>query len=97
MGAAQGRQRRAVAPAGIRQSGGIEGEITVQAINEIPIPEITEKNKPKVEKIETLVNQILAKKQQDVNTDISKETSAIDKIIYKLYQLTEEEIKLIEK
>ncbi len=79
------------------QSGGIEGEITVQAIIEIPVPEITVKNKTKIDKIETLVNEILAKKQPDTNSDISAETTEIEKIIYKLYQLTDEEIALLDK
>jgi len=79
------------------QSGGIEGEITVQAINEIPIPKPTAENKTQVAKIERLVNKILTKKQTDTNSDISKETKEIDKLIYQLYQLTDEEIEWIEK
>jgi len=78
------------------QSGGIEGEITVQAMNELPIPEISDDNKETVTLIETLVNGILALKQNDKTADITEQTIKIDKLVYELYELTEEEIKLIE-
>jgi adenine-specific DNA-methyltransferase len=68
-----------------------------QYVEKIPIPEITNNNKAEVEKIELLVNEILAKKKIDVNCDISEETKEIDQLIYKIYQLTEQEIGLIEK
>jgi len=79
------------------QSGGIEGEITVQAMNEIPIPEITKDNKQAVNQIETLVNEILMLKTTNKTTDITQQTSKIDTLVYQLYELTEDEIKLIEK
>ncbi|PID88400.1 MAG: type II restriction endonuclease [Bacteroidia bacterium] len=79
------------------QSGGIEGEITVQAMNKIPIPEITPANKELVSKIEILVNEILEVKETDSQVDISKQETAINKLVYQLYDLTSEEIEMIEK
>ena len=43
-----------------------------------------------------LVDTILAKKKQNPQTDTSVEEKAIDQLVYKLYGLTKEEIKLIE-
>ena len=79
------------------QSGGIEGEITVQAVKEFPIPEITEKNKAIANKIEKLVNEILTIKKADNQADISAQQTKIDKLVYKLYKLTKDEITIIEK
>ena len=44
----------------------------------------------------TLVDQILAAKQKDPQTDTSALESQIDVMIYKLYGLTYEEVKIIE-
>jgi len=79
------------------QSGGIEGEITVQAMNELPIPEITKENQQTVNQIEMFVNEIIALKETDIATDISEQTAAIDKLVYKLYDLTNKEIETIEE
>ncbi len=78
------------------QSGGINGEITVQGIREIPIPEITTKNQILIQNIETLVNEILKLKEKDTKFDTSKLEKEIDILVYKLYNLTKEEIKIIE-
>ncbi len=43
-----------------------------------------------------LVDKILAAKAQDPNADTSKLETKIDKLVYKLYDLTEDEIKLVE-
>ena len=48
-------------------------------------------------KIKTLVNTILSKKKQNPQADTSAEENAIDKLIYQLYGLSEDEIKQIEK
>ncbi|MBN8587303.1 MAG: Eco57I restriction-modification methylase domain-containing protein [Rhodothermia bacterium] len=48
------------------------------------------------EKIETLVDQILAKKSQDLSADTTDLENKIDTLVYQLYELTEEEIKIIE-
>jgi len=79
-----------------------------QYIREIFIPPITPTNEPIVKQIELLVVKILAAKQSSSSipagvSSRSKDTSAtlewekeIDKLVYKLYQLTPEEIKIIE-
>ena len=66
-------------------------------IEKIPIPEITETNKKTVKKIEYLINKILLLKKKNNKADISKEQSKIDKLVYKLYDLSDDDISLIEK
>ena len=62
-------------------------------VKEFPIPDVTmDKQLP----IITLVDQILAAKQKDPQTDTSALESQIDVMIYKLYGLTYEEVKIIE-
>ncbi len=48
------------------------------------------------EKIIQCVDQILAAKQKDANADTSALERQIDKMVYELYGLTEEEIRIIE-
>jgi type II restriction/modification system DNA methylase subunit YeeA len=45
----------------------------------------------------TLVNQILDQKSANPNADTSALENQIDQLVYQLYDLTEEEIKIIEK
>ena len=44
----------------------------------------------------TLVDQILSAKKQNPEADTSHLEKQIDQLVYKLYNLTEEEIKIIE-
>ncbi len=67
-----------------------------QYVEKIPIPEITDKNKKIATKIETLVNKILKAKETDTKANISAQQTKIDKLVYQLYELTDEEIKTIE-
>lgn len=46
--------------------------------------------------IEILVNQILAKKKQNPSADTTDIENQIDQLVYQLYDLTDEEIKIIE-
>ncbi len=46
--------------------------------------------------IENLVNEILKMKQNNPNIDISKLEKEIDLLVYELYELTEDEIKIVE-
>lgn len=70
------------------QSGGIEGEITIQAIEKLPIPEIPkEQQKP----FEILVDYIMFAKEQNMNLEASLFESIIDGMVYDLY--FEEEMK----
>ncbi len=64
-------------------------------IERLPIPKITEKNQELADKITDGVKQILALKEKDANTQqLEKE---IDALVYQLYNLTDEEIKIIEE
>lgn len=62
----------------------------------IPIPKITESNQKIVDKIIALVDEILAIKAKDSTTNTSDLESEIDSLVYALYDLNEEEIKIIE-
>jgi adenine-specific DNA-methyltransferase len=73
------------------QGGGIEGEITLQAIEKIPI---AFQNKVFENKITTLVDKIILSKQQNKET-LALENQ-IDALVYKLYNLSEDEIKVVE-
>jgi len=65
-------------------------------LQNFPIPLISEENKATVNKIEVLVNNIIAIKEKSKAADISEQTGKIDKLVYKLYELTNEEIAIIE-
>ncbi len=70
------------------QSGGIAGEITIQAIEQLPIPKIPkEQQKP----FEILVDYILFAKEQNMSLEASLFESVIDSMVYDLY--FEEEMK----
>jgi len=62
-------------------------------IKNIPIPEFDSDIKSQ---IEILVTQILIAKQSDLQVDTSGLEIKIDHLVYQLYDLTEEEIKIIE-
>ena len=63
-------------------------------LEKIPIPIVSAEIK---QPIINLVDIILTKKKQDSLADITDEELAIDKLVYALYDLTEDEIKLIEQ
>ncbi|RDU52009.1 hypothetical protein CQA49_08850 [Helicobacter sp. MIT 00-7814] len=65
-------------------------------IEQLPIPKIDSSNKKIADKIIKLVEQILEQKAQDSTFDTSALESEIDFLVYKLYNLTESEIKTIE-
>ncbi len=67
-----------------------------QYMEKLPIPEITENNKKNVTKIENFVSEILTTKEKDAKVDTTKQQTEIDKLVYKLYALSKEEIKTIE-
>jgi len=46
--------------------------------------------------IANIVNRILATKDKDHSADVSKEESKIDRLVYQLYGLTDEEIRIVE-
>ena len=62
----------------------------------IPIPKIDSTNKALSDEIISLVEQILDSKAKDPTTDTKELESHIDSLVYKLYHLTNDEIKIIE-
>lgn len=67
-----------------------------QYIEKLPIPKIDSTNKALSDEIISLVEQILDSKAKDPTTDTKELESHIDSLVYKLYHLTDDEIKIIE-
>ncbi len=76
--------------------GGIEGELKTNNLEKIPIPKITKSNKPTADKITDGAKQILALKAKDPKANTQGLEKEIDALVYQLYHLTDEEIKIIE-
>jgi hypothetical protein len=66
-------------------------------LENLPIPPITPTNEPIVKQIEGLVDKILAAKKQNPQADTGEWENEIDRLVYRLYDLTEEEVKIIEE
>jgi hypothetical protein len=73
------------------------GRFYIYDILNLPIPPLTPQNQPLANQIVRLVDQILSAKKQNPDADTSGLEREIDKLVYKLYDLTEEEIKIIEE
>lgn len=65
-------------------------------IERLPIPKITEKNQELADKIIALVDKILQTKEKDPKANTQGLEKEIDALVYQLYHLTDEEIKIIE-
>ncbi|GAA7960822.1 class I SAM-dependent DNA methyltransferase [Helicobacter pylori] len=65
-------------------------------IERLPIPKITEKNQELAHKITDGAKQILALKAKDPKANTQRLEKEIDTLVYQLYHLTDEEIKIIE-
>ncbi|RVY16622.1 class I SAM-dependent DNA methyltransferase [Helicobacter pylori] len=65
-------------------------------IERLPIPKITEKNQELARKITDGTKQILALKEKDPKANTQGLEKEIDALVYQLYHLTDEEIKIIE-
>ncbi len=65
-------------------------------IERLPIPQITEKNQELADKITDYAEQILQAKAKDPKANTQKLEKEIDALVYQLYHLTDEEIKIIE-
>ncbi len=65
-------------------------------IMELPMVKITAKNKKIADKIIVLVDKILKSKEKDPKANTQKLEKEIDALVYQLYNLTDEEIKIIE-
>ncbi len=66
-------------------------------IMELPMVKITAKNKKIADKIIVLVDKILKSKEKDPKANTQKLEKEIDALVYQLYHLTDEEIKIIEE
>ncbi len=65
-------------------------------IERLPIPKITPQNQELADKITDGAKQILALKEKDPKANTQKLEKEIDALVYQLYHLTDEEIKIIE-
>ena len=61
---------------------------------EIPIPIVSLEQQKQITEI---VDQILVEKRRNPNADMSASEREIDRLVYKLYNLTDEEIGMIER
>ncbi len=75
----------------IRSGGYIE--VKPQYFEQIPIPDTNEKIK---KTLAEMVEKIINEKKQNQQIDISEIENQIDKLVFQLYDLTEDEIKIIE-
>ena len=71
--------------------------VSVQALEPILVPPITKANEHLVTEIENKVDKIIAAKHADQNADTSNLENEIDKLVYELYNLTSEEVRIVEK
>ncbi|EGO3022460.1 Eco57I restriction-modification methylase domain-containing protein [Campylobacter coli] len=65
-------------------------------VEKLPIPKINSKNQKLADELINLVDEILKAKEQNKNANTQELENKINSIVYKLYNLTEEEIKIIE-
>ncbi|HED6047691.1 TPA: hypothetical protein R5W01_001792, partial [Campylobacter jejuni] len=65
-------------------------------IERLPIPKINSKNEKLADELINSVDEILKAKEQDKNANTQELENKINSLVYKLYNLTEEEIKIIE-
>ncbi|EHP3242569.1 Eco57I restriction-modification methylase domain-containing protein [Campylobacter coli] len=65
-------------------------------LEKLPIPKINSKNQKLADELVNSVDEILKAKEQDKNANTQELENKINSLVYKLYNLTEEEIKIIE-
>ncbi|WQR80365.1 Eco57I restriction-modification methylase domain-containing protein [Helicobacter pylori] len=70
--------------------------VNLYELETLPIPQITKSNKPTTDKIIALVDKILQAKAKDPKANTQGLEKEIDALVYQLYNLTDEEIKIIE-
>ncbi|TPH63537.1 class I SAM-dependent DNA methyltransferase [Helicobacter pylori] len=70
--------------------------VNLYELETLPIPQITKSNQPTADKIIALVDKILALKEKDPKANTQELEKEIDALVYQLYNLTDEEIKIIE-
>ncbi|GAA8165180.1 class I SAM-dependent DNA methyltransferase [Helicobacter pylori] len=67
------------------------------SVETLPIPQITKSNKPTAHKITDCAKAILEAKEKDPKANTQGLEKEIDALVYQLYNLTAEEIKIIEE
>ncbi len=70
--------------------------VNLYELETLPIPQITKSNQPTADKIIALVDKILVVKEKDPKANTQELEKEIDALVYQLYHLTDEEIKIIE-
>ncbi|ELH8831052.1 Eco57I restriction-modification methylase domain-containing protein [Campylobacter coli] len=83
----------------LKHKGKMQGnnyQIDKEPLLNIPIVDTNSKNKKLADELINLVDEILKAKEQDKNANTQELENKINSIVYKLYNLTEEEIKIIE-
>ncbi|GAA8385223.1 class I SAM-dependent DNA methyltransferase [Helicobacter pylori] len=83
----------------LKHRGKVQGnnyQIDKEPLMNIPLIKITKSNKPTADKIIALVDKILALKEKDPKANTQRLEKEIDALVYRLYNLTDEEIKIIE-
>ncbi|WP_101021415.1 Eco57I restriction-modification methylase domain-containing protein [Helicobacter pylori] len=83
----------------LKHRGKVQGnnyQIDKEPLMNIPLIKITKSNKPTADKIIALVDKILQAKEKDPKANTQKLEKEIDALVYQLYNLTDEEIKIIE-
>ncbi|EAJ9820419.1 class I SAM-dependent DNA methyltransferase [Campylobacter lari] len=83
----------------LKHKGKMQGnnyQINKEPLLNIPIVDINSKNEKLASKLISLVDEILILKEQDKKANTKTQEDKINSIVYKLYNLNEEEIKIIE-
>ena len=65
-------------------------------VEKLPIPKINSKNQKTADELVNLVGAILNLKEQDKNANTQELENKINSLVYKLYNLSDDEIKIIE-
>ncbi|GAA8535424.1 class I SAM-dependent DNA methyltransferase [Helicobacter pylori] len=84
----------------LKHRGKVQGnnyQIDKEPLMNIPLIKITKSNKPTADKIIALVDKILKSKEKDPKANTQELEKEIDALVYQLYNLTDEEIKIIEE
>jgi hypothetical protein len=78
------------------EQGRTMAQIDIDIIENLPIPHVSDGNEEPIKHIEKLVDKILAAKAVDHKADTSALERQIDNLVYRLYNLTYDEVKVIE-
>ncbi|EAJ3183222.1 class I SAM-dependent DNA methyltransferase [Campylobacter coli] len=83
----------------LKHKGKMQGnnyQIDKEPLLNIPIVDTNSKNQKLADELINLVDEILKAKEQDKNANTQELENKINSLVYKLYNLTEDEIKIIE-